>query len=55
MFEYFKDKVSKNRVTFLQETHSTEDALSKWWDDFQWQIFFSHGTINFCGVMIGNK
>ena len=33
--------------------HSTEDAHNKWRDDFQGQIFFSHGTTNSCGVMIG--
>ena len=53
MFEYFRDKVSNKRIIFLQETHSTEDAHNKWQDDFQGQIFFSHGTTNFCGVMIG--
>ena len=53
MFEYFRDKVSNKRIIFLQETHSTEDAHNKWRDDFQGQIFFSHGTTNFCGVMIG--
>ena len=30
MFEYFRDKVSNNEIIFLQETHSTEDALNKW-------------------------
>ena len=34
MFEYFKDKVSNNGIIFLQEMHSTEDALNKWRDDF---------------------
>ena len=53
MFEYFRDKVSNNGIIFLQETHSTENAHNKWWDDFQGQIFFSHGTANSCGVMIG--
>ena len=40
MFEYFRVKVSNNGIIFLQETHSTEYALSKWRDDFQGQIFF---------------
>ena len=40
IFEYFRDKVSNNGIIFLQETHSTEDALNKWRDDFQGQIFF---------------
>ena len=53
MFEYFTDKVSNNGIIFLQEPHSTEDALHKLRDDFQGQIFFSHGTTNSCGVMIG--
>ena len=33
MFEYFRVKVSNNGIIFLQETHSTEDALNKWRDD----------------------
>ena len=40
MFEYFRDKVSNNGIIFLQETHSSEDALNKWRDDFQGHIFF---------------
>ena len=47
MFEYFRDKVSNNGIIFLQETHSTEDARNKWQDDFQGQIFCSHGTTKF--------
>ena len=53
MFEYFRDKVSNNGIIFLQETNSIEDAYNKRQDDFQGQIFFSHGTTNSCGVMIG--
>ena len=30
MFEYLRDKVSNNGIIFLQETHSSEDALNKW-------------------------
>ena len=40
-------------MIFLQETHSAEDAHSKWRDDIQGQIFFSHGTTISRGVMIG--
>ena len=29
MFEYFRDKVSNNGIIFLQETHSSKDALNK--------------------------
>ena len=53
MFEYFRDKVSNNGIIFLQETHSSKDALNKQWNDFQGQIFFSHGTANSCGIVIG--
>ena len=49
MFEYFSDKVSNNGIILLQETHSTEDAHNKWRDDFQGQIFFSHGNTNSLG------
>ena len=40
MFEYFRDKVSKNGIIFLQEKHSTEDVRNKWRDDFQGQVLF---------------
>ena len=37
---------------FLQETHSKLEDESKWKDDFQAPIFFSHGTSNSCVVLI---
>ena len=48
------DEVSNIGIIFLQETHSTQDGHNKWRDDSQRQIFFSHGTTNSCGVMIGS-
>ena len=29
MFEYCRDKVPNNGIIFLQETHSSKDALNK--------------------------
>ena len=53
IFEYFRGKVSSNKIIFLQETHSSEEALKKRQDYFQGQVFFSHGTTNSFCVMIG--
>ena len=53
MFEYYREKLYNNGILFLQETHSSNDTSDKWRDDFKGQVFFSHGTTNSCGVMIG--
>ena len=54
MFEYFREKISKNNgIIFLQETHSCENTYNDWRNDFKGDLFFSHGTTNSCGVMIG--
>ena len=58
MFEYFKGQIVNNGIIFLQETHSSEDTFAEWRNYFQGEVFFSHGTTSFCGVMIvylGNK
>ena len=59
MFEYFREKISNNGTLFLQETHSSDDTVINWHDDFKGQLFFSHGTTNSCGFMArylgGNK
>ena len=38
---------------FLQETCSSVDVEKKWNDDFQGELFFSHGKTNSCGVAVG--
>ena len=53
IFEYLKQKISGNGIIFIQESHSSEDTFSEWKDDFAGQIFFSHGSTNSRGVMIG--
>ena len=53
MFGYFREEVSKKGNIFLQETHSSEDALKKWRNDFQGERFFSDGTANSCGGLTG--
>ena len=40
-------------ILFLQETHSTATDEVEWKDDFKSQLYFSHGTSNSCGVLIG--
>ena len=53
MFEYYREKLSNNGILFLQETHSSNDTYDKWRDEIRGERFFSHGTTNSCGVMIG--
>ena len=53
MFGYFKDQIVNNGIIFLQETHSLEDTINEWQDDFKGEVFFSCGSTSSCGVMIG--
>ena len=46
-------KQQNNGMLFLQETHSSDDTVINWRDDFKGELFFSHRTTNSCGVMIG--
>ena len=55
MFSY--SNISKNCVLFLQETHSTKNEI-KWNNEFDGNLYFSHGKPNWCGILIvfsGNK
>ena len=52
LIEYLKNKLESNGVLFLQETHSVSNDENVWADDFKGQVFFSHGTSNFRGVLI---
>ena len=53
LFEYFRNLSTPVGFVFLQETHSSGDVEKRWSDDFQEQLFFSHGKANSCGVPIG--
>ena len=37
---------------FLQETHSSKVTEKIWSDEFNGDLFFSHGKINSCGVLV---
>ena len=50
--EYFKNKIGKNGILFLQETHSTISDEGKWKGEFSGPIFYSHGISKSCGVLI---
>ena len=53
LFSYFKNKIFLNGIIFLQETHSTKENEIKWKDEFDGDLYFSHGKSNSCGVLIG--
>ena len=53
MSDYFREKIANNGTLFLQETHSSLDAVFNWRDNFKGELFFLYGTINSCGVMVG--
>ena len=53
VFEYLKCKVTPYGIIFLQETHSTINDENKWTNEFGGKVFFSHGSSNSCGVLIG--
>ena len=52
IIEYLKEKLDSNGFLFLQETHSTENNEVSWKQNFNGQVFFSHGKSNSCGVLI---
>ena len=52
IIEYFKNKIGKNGILFLQQTHSTTNDEGKWKNEFSGPVFYSHGTSNSCGVLI---
>ncbi|RMX38950.1 hypothetical protein pdam_00016410 [Pocillopora damicornis] len=47
----------KSRFVFLQETHSREESEEQGRNEWCGNIYHSHGSPNFCGVMglIGNR
>ena len=54
MSEYFREKIiAINRILFLQKFHFSHDTVIDWRNDFKGELFFSHGTKNSCGVVIG--
>ena len=53
IFEYLKNLIKPSGIIFMQETHSSEKDEKTWCDEFQGQLFFSHGKTNSCGVAIG--
>ena len=54
LFEYLKMSVIANGLIFLQETHSCKNNEKTWAEEFGWQLYFSHGKSNSCGVAIGH-
>ena len=53
MIQYFKNKLLPRGILFLQETHSTESNETSLRNGFIASFFFSHGSSNSCGVLIG--
>ena len=51
IIEYFKNKIGKNGILFLQETHSTTSNGGKWKDEFGAPVFYSYGISKSCGVL----
>ena len=52
IFKYIKEKL-KDGIAFFQETHSIENDLAIWRNEWDGEIFINHGTSNSKGVMIG--
>ena len=53
LFNYFKNKIFPNGILSLQETHSAKGNKIKRKDEFDSNLYFSHGKSNSCGVLIG--
>ena len=52
MFEFSKNKIGNKGILYLQETYSLIDTEKQWNDEFKGQLYFSHGKIHSCGVLI---
>ena len=50
---YMKEKLDRNGIFFLQETHSTLSCEENWKKESEGNLLFSHGTSNSTGVLIG--
>ena len=50
--EYLKNYVTSNGFIFLQETHSSVKYEKIQNNEFEGQLFFSHGKTNSCGAAI---
>ena len=53
MIQYFKNKLLPQGILFLQETLCSESNEASWRDESNAFLFFSHGSSNFCRVLIG--
>ena len=53
LFQYFENKNSPKGILFLQETHSSKVTEKIWSDEFNGDLFFSHGETNSCGALVG--
>ena len=53
IFEYLKNYVTSNGFIFFLETHSSVKDEKLWIDEFEEELFFSHGKTNSCGVAVG--
>ena len=40
------------KLNSLQETHSTTDCEKMWKGQFEGELHFSHGSSNFCRVLV---
>ena len=47
------EKIANNGILVLQETHSSHDIVINWRGNITGELFFSHGTTNSRGAMIG--
>ena len=50
--EYFRNKLGNNGILFIRETHFTFNDEIIWKNDFNGLFFYSHGTSQFCGILI---
>ena len=53
LFNYFKNNIFPNHILFLQEMHHTKENEINWKDEFDANLYFSHGKSNSCEVLIG--
>ena len=51
LFECFKTKICPKGVLFFQERHSSVESEKQWSGKFNFNLYYSHGKTNSCGVL----
>ena len=52
LFQFFKNKIIPKGILFLQETYFSKVTKIIWSDEFNGDLFFTHGKTNSCSLLV---